>query len=136
MLPTLSPTGDWILYSRVPYFFPRLATPFGRGDVVIALHPFLPDRTVGKRIVGLPGDTVEVNPGDLKPVARKNSERYVKVPKGHVWLQGDNLNNSTDSRDYGPVPIALILARVEARVSPACKCTEGHAVAPGRLSER
>ncbi|KAL7416191.1 peptidase S24/S26A/S26B/S26C [Mrakia frigida] len=152
MLPTLAPEGDWIIYNRLPYFFPSSPTssklnpihPFGRGDLVIAAHPFLPDRTVGKRIIAMGGDTVEVNPGNLRPprsglaraaamqegewkVAGEEGERgggawgggdYLRVPPGHVWLQGDNLSNSTDSRDYGPVPLALLLARVEGRVWP------------------
>jgi inner membrane protease subunit 1 len=123
MLPTLSPSGDWVLYSRLPYHFPRLAAPFARGDVVIALHPFMPDRAVGKRIIGLEGDTVEVNPAgirvDAEGAARGTGTKYVKIPPGHCWLQGDNLSNSTDSRDYGPVPMALVQARVEARVCPS-----------------
>ena len=123
MLPTLSPQGDWVLYSRLPYHFPRLATPFARGDVVIAVHPFMPDRAVGKRIIALEGDTVEVNPAgirvDVEGAARGTGPKYVKIPPGHCWLQGDNLSNSTDSRDYGPIPMALVQARVEARVSPA-----------------
>ncbi|TSM20269.1 Mitochondrial inner membrane protease subunit 1 [Bagarius yarrelli] len=36
----------------------------------------------------------------------------VAVPRGHVWLEGDNLQNSTDSRSYGPVPYGLIRGRV------------------------
>jgi mitochondrial inner membrane protease subunit 1 len=40
----------------------------------------------------------------------------IKVPKGHVWLVGDNLGNSIDSRDYGPVPEATLKGRILARV--------------------
>lgn len=44
--------------------------------------------------------------------------RYEVVPIGHVWLQGDNRNNSTDSRNYGPVPIGLIRSRAICKVWP------------------
>jgi inner membrane protease subunit 1 len=132
MLPTLAPEGDWIVYNRLPYFLSSplvpFAHPFGRGDLVIASHPLLPERTVGKRIIAMGGDTVEVNPGGLRqgriPTSAEGAKggtsdgEYLRVPPGHVWLQGDNLSNSTDSRDYGPVPLALLLARVEGRVSP------------------
>lgn len=40
----------------------------------------------------------------------------LQVPTGHVWLQGDNTLNSTDSRHYGPVPYALLEGRVFLRV--------------------
>jgi hypothetical protein len=40
----------------------------------------------------------------------------VQVPRGHVWLQGDNLILSRDSREYGPVPLALVKGRVIAQV--------------------
>jgi Signal peptidase, peptidase S26 len=43
--------------------------------------------------------------------------RLVKIPKGHVWLQGDNMANSNDSRDYGAVPEAILKGRVLARIS-------------------
>ncbi len=42
----------------------------------------------------------------------------VVVPTGRVWLQGDNLHNSTDSRVYGPVPHGLIRGRVLCRIWP------------------
>ena len=43
--------------------------------------------------------------------------RFMKVPKGHVWLQGDNIANSIDSRNYGAVPEATLKGRILARVS-------------------
>jgi type IV secretory pathway protease TraF len=39
-----------------------------------------------------------------------------QVPAGHVWLQGDNTLNSTDSRHYGPVPYALLKGRAFCKV--------------------
>ena len=42
----------------------------------------------------------------------------MKVPEGHCWLAGDNLPDSRDSRDYGPLPLALIKGKVIARVLP------------------
>lgn len=42
----------------------------------------------------------------------------VRIPSGHVWLEGDNPYNSTDSREYGPVPASLIVGRVVAVVFP------------------
>jgi mitochondrial inner membrane protease subunit 1 len=44
--------------------------------------------------------------------------RHHVVPQGHVWLQGDNLNNSTDSRSYGAVPLALVRGRVFYKMWP------------------
>lgn len=44
--------------------------------------------------------------------------KVIYVPKGHVWLEGDNSDDSLDSRVYGPVPMGLIQSRVFARVWP------------------
>ena len=40
------------------------------------------------------------------------------VPHGRVWVEGDNKNNSTDSREYGPIPEALIVGKVVMRIWP------------------
>lgn len=40
-----------------------------------------------------------------------------KIPQGMVWLEGDNPFNSTDSRSYGPVPLALVKGLVSFKVS-------------------
>jgi len=44
--------------------------------------------------------------------------RGAQVPKGHMWLLGDNLENSSDSRSYGAVPIAMLYGHVWMRVRP------------------
>jgi len=42
----------------------------------------------------------------------------IRVPSGHLWLEGDNPDNSTDSRTYGPVPAALVRGTVVAKLWP------------------
>ncbi len=79
------------------------------GDVVVVEHP-LREGTVCKRIVALPGDHVIV--------PRRPAPTTVRVPDGHIWLEGDNKENSTDSRSYGPVPAPLIVGVVRLRLWP------------------
>lgn len=45
----------------------------------------------------------------------------VVVPRGHVWVEGDNAANSLDSRQYGPIPIGLVRSRAVGRVWPLQK---------------
>lgn len=54
----------------------------------------------------------------VDPMTEVQDRRYVKVPKGHVWLQGDNHRHSTDSRKYGPLPMGLIKGKVVWRLYP------------------
>lgn len=77
-----------------------------RGDIIIAKCPTNPKQHICKRVTGLPGD--KINLGFTSHV----------VPKGHVWLEGDNRNNSSDSRTYGPVPQGLIKSRALFRIWP------------------
>lgn len=108
MLPTMSVTGEVVWENR-------MITPhrLSRGDLVTYVSPLDPTRLVCKRLIGLPGDVVCVDPtGTLAP-----STEHVVVPKNHVWLIGDNAAASRDSRVYGPVSMALIKGRLVARVS-------------------
>lgn len=84
-----------------------------RGDIIIAKSPSNPRQNICKRIKGLPGDKVRGN----------FPKRSQVVPRGHVWLEGDNSSNSADSRIYGPVPAGLIRSRVVCRVWPLDKIT-------------
>lgn len=77
-----------------------------RGDVVIFSSPEH-GLAVCKRVLALPGDSVRRSP----------SETF-QLPPGYVWVQGDNLPLSHDSRSYGPLPIALIDGRVLGKLWP------------------
>ncbi|TCD69989.1 hypothetical protein EIP91_005578 [Steccherinum ochraceum] len=109
MLPTLGVQGEWVIESRVvdPH-------KLSRGDLVIYASPIDPNRLVCKRILGLPGDTVCVDPTGI----RAPSTEHVIVPKGHFWMIGDNAEFSRDSRFYGPVSMGLVAGKLVARVWP------------------
>lgn len=66
-----------------------------RGQVVSLWQPHNPNGTSVKRVVGLEGDIVF--PHRPYPIQR------VVVPRGHVWVEGDNWRDSIDSHDFGPV---------------------------------
>ena len=105
MYPTLSTSGDIVL-SIQRYDKLNLE----RGEIVTALSPHNPSYSVCKRVIGLEGDSIYV------PSSVTTKAEYVVVPRGHVWLAGDNTSNSTDSREYGPVPIAMLRGKVIAVV--------------------
>jgi len=102
MKPTFRETGDIVLVDRRVQ--PREVV---RGDVVNSAT-FRKNFHVCKRVLGLEGDEL----------MRPEWEAPITVPPGHVWLEGDNPDNSTDSRHYGPLPVDLIRGKVVARVWP------------------
>lgn len=108
MLPTFNVRGDILV---TEYISPRLNL-LQKGDVVVATKPTNPRVSILKRIVGMPGDHVETM------LSGTHSISTVTVPKDHVWLEGDNKGQSTDSRDYGPVPMCLVRGRVWIRFWP------------------
>ncbi|KAI6134012.1 signal peptidase I family protein [Pisolithus croceorrhizus] len=111
MLPTFDASGEIAVEDILSYrLFPDLV----RGELVSLKSPLNPNRIVCKRVIGLAGDTICVDPTGLKAP----STEHVMVPDGHVWVAGDNTSCSIDSRDYGPVSTALIRGRIVARVYP------------------
>lgn len=110
MYPTLSHTGTFVLNSALVL---RLF-PVRRGELVTSLSPQDVSHRVLKRVIALEGDRICVDPSGQRP---ELSNKWCTVPKGSVWLAGDNTSNSIDSRDYGPVPLALLTGKVVARVS-------------------
>lgn len=113
MLPTFATSGELVLEDRLS--LRHLRAPLVRGDLLVVESPLARGQMVCKRLLGLPGDVVCVDPtGRLAP-----SGEHVLVPPGHVWIAGDNAAWSRDSREYGPVPMALVRGRIVARVRAA-----------------
>lgn len=83
-----------------------------RGQVVMSRNPLDPHMYICKRVVGLEGDHVPL---------RNNKQKMYKVGKGHVWLEGDNKENSIDSNTFLGVPYCLLEYRVVFRVWPPHK---------------
>ncbi|XVE63270.1 hypothetical protein DITRI_Ditri07aG0006500 [Diplodiscus trichospermus] len=110
MLPTLNITGDVVLVEHLSHRLGKVSS----GDLVLVRSPLDPRKTLTKRIVAMEGDNVSFS---LDPT-RNHSSRSLVVPKGHVWIQGDNLYASRDSRHFGPVPYGLIQGKVFLRVWP------------------
>jgi inner membrane protease subunit 1 len=112
MMPTLSMAGDTLLIDRtlnLPDWVKNIAgldVEPKVGDIVVAKSPTDSTQTVCKRVIALSGQ---------KTPSGKT------VPPGRVWLEGDNKLNSTDSRDYGAVPLALIEGKVICRIWPPSK---------------
>lgn len=144
--------GDRVLVSRMSY---RLHEP-RRGDIVVFTSPFqtegagddpaLPTRIVHtvlesvglrqpstedfiKRVIALPGETVEGKNGNILINGRRLVEPYLAedpigdfpaktIPKDHVWVMGDNRNRSSDSRVFGPISESKIVGRSILRIWP------------------
>lgn len=122
MMPTMAENGELLVIDKLSYCIrePR------RGEVVIASSVSDPDRDVCKRVVAVVRngsivariDTDGRQAGDRVTVPNQWGlrRRTVIVPPGSVWLEGDNASNSSDSRNYGPVPIAMVQGRIIQRV--------------------
>ena len=104
-----------------------------RFDVVICRYPGRGDTNFVKRVVGLPGDTVEVRDGYLYVNGERCEEPYIldeyrggrlntfgpyEVPEGEYFVMGDHRNNSNDSRSQGSIPRDMIIGHVRTVVYP------------------
>lgn len=111
-------TGERVLGSKVVY---RLSSP-KRGDVVVFKYPKDPSKVFIKRVIGLPGETLEIRSGHVYINDKPLSEPYVKniahgsygperVKSGQLFVMGDFRDQSNDSRSWGELPIANIQAK-------------------------
>ncbi len=104
-----------------------------RFDVVICRYPGRGDTNFVKRVVGLPGDTVELKEGYLYINNEKIDEPYIQdeyrsgwlntfgpctVPEGHFFVMGDHRNDSNDSRSQGALPRNMIVGHVRSVLFP------------------
>jgi signal peptidase I len=132
MLPTLD-NNQYVLVSRLTPAFNELQ----RGDIVVFRPPMQPpapwlEELFGfstwtrnedfiKRVIGLPGETVTIADGQVRINDMVLDEPYITespaysgswtVPEGHLFVLGDNRNNSSDSHSWGFVPLKNVLGK-------------------------
>lgn len=92
-----------------------------RGDVVVVVSPQPSRKRLVKRVLGLPGDTLEIEDGVLKINGRAIAEPYVlgnprdrqplRIPSDHYFVLGDNRPHSNDSNNFGPVHRSQIIGK-------------------------
>uniref|UniRef100_A0A7N0RDJ0 Peptidase S26 domain-containing protein n=1 Tax=Kalanchoe fedtschenkoi TaxID=63787 RepID=A0A7N0RDJ0_KALFE len=102
MLPTINLTGDYLLVEKISSRLGKVRTPQN------------PRNIVTKRVTAVEGQRVSFV---AKPKESDQCETSV-VPKGHVWIEGDNIYNSADWRKFGSVPYGPIQGRVFWRIWP------------------
>lgn len=131
MLPNLQ-NEEMLLVNRNAYrsvefngteYFPF--DPPERGDIVVFDPPNRSDKPYIKRIIGLPGDRVTFGDGRVLINGEPLEEDYITertrcgqrdtcdviVPEGSIFVMGDNRNNSSDSRVFGPVPLENVVGK-------------------------
>ncbi len=132
--PSMEPNfhnNQYIIVDQVTY---RFRTPH-RGDVIVFKWPQNTAVSFIKRVIALPGETVEVRSGQVviynqqHPNGELLSENYLRgadtpndarrtLSKNEYFVMGDNRHNSSDSRIWGPVPRHLIVGKVWVVIYP------------------
>ena len=130
MTPTFEPK-EYLVVDEISYRFEKPE----RGDVVIFKYPLDPSVFFIKRIVGLPGETIEMRNGDVYVQADEStagevlSEPYrstsgagkdmiMQLDEDEYYVMGDNRAASADSRTWGPLPERFIIGKAFARLLP------------------
>jgi signal peptidase I len=123
-----------------------------RGDIIVFRAPDqtpgTPERDFIKRIIGLPGETVEVRACTVHINNEPLDEDYVKerpnytwgpetVPEGHYFVLGDNRNNSSDSHTWGMLPKENIIGQASVTYWPfsVLGLVNNTSVRPGEVNE-
>lgn len=110
-------SGEFVIVSKLSY---RIGSPH-IGDVIVFHFPRDPEQEYIKRVIGLPGDHVEVKNGSVYVNGQRLDENYIAadpaynitrdVPEDALFVLGDNRNNSSDSHNWGPVPLDFVVGK-------------------------
>lgn len=116
MEPTLH-SGEFILVDKVSYKIGRPEI----GDVIVFHYPRDPKQEYIKRVIGLPGDRVVISGGRVYVNGQPLDENYIAappayeatwdVPQDALFVLGDNRNNSSDSHNWGTVPLEYVVGK-------------------------
>jgi signal peptidase I len=116
MNPSLA-NGEYILINKLAY---KLGEP-ARGDIVVFEFPEDPEQDLIKRVIGLPGETVTIQDGQVSINGVLLEEPYIAAPPfysntwvveaGHLFVLGDNRNESKDSHEWGLLPMENIIGK-------------------------
>jgi len=109
--------GQFVVVNRLAYEWEEPI----RGDIVVFYFPQNPSRRFIKRVIGLQGDTINIQSGQVYVNGVLLEEPYIAaaanfsgewtVERGKVWVLGDNRNNSSDSPDWGSLPVDEIIGK-------------------------
>lgn len=109
--------GEFVIVNRLKYKFDAPQY----GDVVVFHNPRNPEQEYIKRVIGLPGDLVRVEGGEIYLNDQLLEEPYTaapprysgqwEVPSGTLFVLGDNRNNSSDSHTWGPLPEENVIGK-------------------------
>ena len=130
MMPTFE-NGDYLIVDQLSYRFREPQ----RGEVVVFKYPQNPSQRYIKRIIGLPGETIEIEDGKiiiyqeeerqvlnesdyLPPDISTPGDIQVSLAENEYFVLGDNRAVSADSRKFGPLPRENIIGRVFLRAWP------------------
>ncbi|KAK6457911.1 peptidase S24/S26A/S26B/S26C [Scheffersomyces xylosifermentans] len=113
MTPTFNPgtettTKDIVLVRKYNLKKPESLK---RGDVILFRSPSDPEKVLTKRVVGLQGDTV-------KPKHPPYPKDETRVPRNHLWVEGDNSFHSVDSNNFGSISQGLVVGKVVTVIWP------------------
>ncbi len=116
MLPTLH-EGQFLMVDRFAY----RKGDFERGDIVIFHNPTNPDEDYIKRLIGIPGDVIDIENGEVRVNGELLVEPYISgppqyagewtVPEGYLFVLGDNRNSSYDSHSWGYLPQENVIGK-------------------------
>jgi signal peptidase I len=127
--------GDIVVFKSPPGVEPASKPPSNplahlAWDAGLALGLTQDQSVLIKRVIGLPGETVRGFGGHIYVNGALLVEPYlpagvtttdfgpVHIPKGYLWVMGDNRDNSEDSRYFGPIPVKTVVGRAIWRVWP------------------